>query len=501
VKRLKLTIVKNAFSNVLRGGAMALVAIVLPHFLTKLLDHDRFAAWALMLQVAAYANYLDFGLQTAIARFLAQAVERGDEEARDRLVSTALFFLCIAAVIAGTLLATVCIFVPQIFPQIPASLIGELRLGIAILGGSAALLLPFSIFTGILVGLHRNELPAEAVGGSRILGAILVLVAVRHTHSLAVLAACIAIPNLVGAVVQALMSRRLLPNLAVTWAKVSRQTGHELTRYCGTLVVWSVSMMMVSGLDLVIVGHADFARVGAYAVAALLATFLAGVNSAICSALLAPIAVLQQRAEVHRIQEIVRLATRTTSFADFAVAFASIFCGYPILRLWVGPVYASQAASILIILMFANAVRLVGNPTASALMATGQQRYGLFGGLSEGISNLICSIVGVIFFGAIGVAWGTMCGAIVSVIWIFAFILPKLHCKVIVRQEFLFEGFLRPLLCLLPIGAYAVFVMAVPAQAYRVPILGLMIAASGVFTYFWGGFRQATPAVVGEQPS
>ena len=75
--RVRATVIKNALANVMRGGATAVVSLVLPHFLVRSLDRDRFAAWSLMLQIAAYASYLDFGLQTAVARYVAHFTELG----------------------------------------------------------------------------------------------------------------------------------------------------------------------------------------------------------------------------------------------------------------------------------------------------------------------------------------------------------------------------------------------------------------------------------------
>jgi O-antigen/teichoic acid export membrane protein len=72
MRRIRFTIIKNALANLLRGGATAVVALGLPHFLTRSLDSNRFAAWCLVLQIAAYAGYFDFGLQTAVARYLAR---------------------------------------------------------------------------------------------------------------------------------------------------------------------------------------------------------------------------------------------------------------------------------------------------------------------------------------------------------------------------------------------------------------------------------------------
>ena len=184
MKRLGHTVIKNALANIVRGGASGMVAVVLPHFLTQALDHDRFAAWALMLQIAAFASYLDFGVQFAVARYLAQAIERDDDQQRDRLISTAFAMLAIAGVIALSVIGIVIFFLPRIFQGIPSALVGDLRLGLMFMAVSAALGLPMSTFTGVLVGLHRNEFPALAIGGTRILSALGVLVTVRYTHSL-----------------------------------------------------------------------------------------------------------------------------------------------------------------------------------------------------------------------------------------------------------------------------------------------------------------------------
>jgi hypothetical protein len=172
MKQIGAIVAKNASANLIRGGATAMVALALPHFLTRSLDHDRFAAWSLLLQLSAYTTYLDFGVQTAVARFLAGYIERGDGKHRDRLVCTALALLCLAAVLAVVVIVVVLWQLPNLFHGISSELMPEFRLAAAILGASVVLALPFSAFSGVLLGLHRNEYVAAAVGGSRLLGAV-----------------------------------------------------------------------------------------------------------------------------------------------------------------------------------------------------------------------------------------------------------------------------------------------------------------------------------------
>src|SRR5260370_35680474 len=99
-KKEKLVLLKNDAANVVRGGAAAVVAIILPPFLARLMPADSYGAWSLVLQLGAFVGYLDFGIQTAVGRFVARANEMGDPEHRDRIVSTSFAALTVAGIVA-----------------------------------------------------------------------------------------------------------------------------------------------------------------------------------------------------------------------------------------------------------------------------------------------------------------------------------------------------------------------------------------------------------------
>ena len=123
MKHFRWSIAKNATANIVRGGATALVAIILPHFLAHDLQPDRFAAWSLMLQIAAYASFLDFGLQATVARTIAQALELEQGERARRLFGTAFALLSGAALVAILLVAIVLVFAHTFFQGIPMGLL------------------------------------------------------------------------------------------------------------------------------------------------------------------------------------------------------------------------------------------------------------------------------------------------------------------------------------------------------------------------------------------
>jgi O-antigen/teichoic acid export membrane protein len=452
MKGFRFTTTKNAIANLVRGGATAAVAIALPRFLTRSLDMEHFAAWSLILQIAAYASYLDFGLQTAIARFVAQAAELEQKERQAKLVSTALILLSLAALIAFSIISIVIWQFPHLFAGVPAGLLPEFRRAALLLSLVACLLLPLSTYTGVLIGMHRNEIPALAIGGSRIAGALAVIVACRHTQSLTVLALCIGAPNLLGGLLQMAAVQRIILEGRARLRYISRGIGAELLRFCAGLTVWSFGMLLVSGLDVTIVGHVHFSAVGFYSVASMLITFFAGLTNSALGALLAPVAALHAREEKDRILHILFAATRMTLLANLSLTAAIFLFGGPMLQLWVGPIYAQSALPILKILAIAQTFRLMVAPYSVMLISTGEQSKAIPAAICEALVNLIASVLGIMVLGPIGVAWGTLAGAVCGVLWIILRTMSSVGAFRIVFSEFLANAVLPVSIPCLPLA-------------------------------------------------
>jgi len=163
---------KNAVANLGRGGAAAIVAVLLPPLLVRHMTPAAYAVWVLVLETAAYVGYLNFGLQTAIGRYVAYANERRDRQQRDAVFSTALVGLCAAALLALIFLAVAVFAAPKIFPGVPLKLVPQMRLALLLVGTSLAVGLPASSCNGVFIGIERYELPAMTVGGGRLLSAL-----------------------------------------------------------------------------------------------------------------------------------------------------------------------------------------------------------------------------------------------------------------------------------------------------------------------------------------
>jgi O-antigen/teichoic acid export membrane protein len=257
-----------------------------------------------------------------------------------------------------------------------------------------------------------------------------------------------------GWLIQYLIAKALLPGMRVAFSQITMPMVRELANYCYALTVFSFGMLLVSGIDVSIVGHFDFGAVGYYAVSVTLIAFFVGLNTSVISALMTPVAVLQARGELGRINDILSLTTCINTYANLLFTALVFLVGNVVLRVWVGLAYEQRALPILEILMLAQTIRMIGNPYSTVLAATGQQRYAISCAIAEGIGNLLCSLIGIVLLGPIGVAWGTLVGAVISVVWMLLITMRQARLIPIDRKMFLWTTTLKPLLFYIPIICY-----------------------------------------------
>jgi O-antigen/teichoic acid export membrane protein len=447
---------KNAVANLGRGSAAAVVALLLPPVLIRHMTPASYAVWVLVLQTAAYVGYLNFGLQTAIGRYVAYANEKKDIEQRDAIFSTALAGLFCAALFSLVCLAVATLAAPAIFPSVPAPLVPQMRLALLLVGFSMAVELPASACNGVFIGMERYEIPALTIGGARLFSALGVIAAALTGRSLVVMAAIIASTNLLSYLAQFLALRRIVPGLRFRLALLRRSTARELYGYCLGLTVMSFSMLLVTGLDLVLVGRFDFVAVAPYSVSAAMVTLISGLVYAVINVVMPHAAALHARENASDLGKLVITTTRLSVLLLILSGMPMLIYAGPILHLWIGQRYVASGTPLLVILIVANIIRLLGAPYAIVLVAAGQQNYIKVSPLSEGISNFIASIALGALLGGIGVALGTLLGSIVSVASHLWYSMPRTRGVInFSRRRFLLSGVLSPLLWTFPLLAAA----------------------------------------------
>jgi O-antigen/teichoic acid export membrane protein len=158
----------------LTNYAAKIVAVVLAFFLTPFVLHHlgaaRFSLWALVASIASYGSLLDFGIGTAVVKYVAE--HRAREEWHDaRMVLATALWLYTGLALLGILLSLgVAYWVTPRLPLSPADRNEAWWLGL-LLGSAAALSLPCSIPAAALKGANRFDVANLLSSSGALVGA------------------------------------------------------------------------------------------------------------------------------------------------------------------------------------------------------------------------------------------------------------------------------------------------------------------------------------------
>lgn len=439
----------NAFANLCRIGGSWISVMILPSVLVRYLDKQTYTTWILILQVGVYVSIFDNGIQSVVGRFVGRAVEVKDSDSMRRALSSAVCILSAAALIAslGMLIATWKL--KEIFRGITYSSLPSAQAGILIVGLSMAIILPTSTLAGAFLGLQKNKINATAAVAGKLIATVGIAYAAIDHQGIPAMALWFAAGNLFQGLFFLVAASRYKLYAFIDRAYMSSKSIHEFMRFSYAMFATQMGSILIMGLDIPIVASFDFHAAGYYAIAATSANMLSLPQGAIIGPLIPVAAGMGAvRSEVKMGLSLVRV-TRYANAVLCLIAFPLISGLYLILKIWVGNSYASHAYMLAVILIVAQFLRFLLLPYAAMGFSVGQQHKMLVSPMGEGVVNLTCSLIGALWLGAIGVALGTLIGAVVGVVLHFVNSMPRTNAIIFPRRQLLYEGIFRPIACLI----------------------------------------------------
>ena len=449
--------IKNAASNVIAGGGSAILAIVLPYFFVRIFNPAEFSLWVLILQLAAYLNYLNFGVQAALGRFVAHSLARNRVDECQEVLGAGLQILTALGALGMVLVAAVTPFLPVIFKAMDPALGSTAKITLLWVGGALALGLPFTAYSGVFWGMQRNDVAAVTTLFSKGTLAIGLIVTAYVSHGLVAVARAYFFLSLLGYIVTWATFRVMCPAWRSRLLNVTASVRRELISYCLSASAWTLAMLLTRGLDLTIVGIYDFTGVGAYGVGANVIALFVGVFTSITAPL------LQVFTKFHAREDQSNLAAALKSSSLLVTTLVLISASWMLLpsalifNHWVGSQMAAVGVPIFVVLIFANAVRLAGAPFSIYVLAVGLQRRVYLSPFVEGVTNLLASIILAKKFGAIGVAWGTMAGAVAGIATYYLYNFKRTVSGEPTSRDYFRSNLQTPFLVSLPMLAVLTF--------------------------------------------
>jgi O-antigen/teichoic acid export membrane protein len=341
----------NAGSNASVMLVKALVILPVTPIIVHHLGDTRNGIWLFISSITAYLTVGDFGVKSAIIRFVARYDAFRDHQSINRVINTSSAILsCMAAILlAITFLAA---WLWRLPASIPAELSAETR-GFFILSGiQMAVLLPIAVPQAALAGLGRFPLRNALSIVSLLLRQAAFVVVVLCGGGLVAVGVVLLANCALDYGMACWGLRRCFPAWTRSRRYVDRETlrtvcGYGIHVFAGDIayLVTAQSTPLIIGICLASAASNTYFGLGAS-----LKDYALSFLGMVVFVLVPAVSKWQAAGDHGAIRTLLIQATRCSLYFTLPIEFGLLALGYPFLALWMGPEYAAASYATLVAL-------------------------------------------------------------------------------------------------------------------------------------------------------
>lgn len=478
-------IIRNASWNIAAGFSSAILTVALPPFLIRMMLPEEFGAWSICLQIAGYVNILNLGLQVIMAKWIATADARNDKALQNVITNTIVLILTAVSVVGFVLCLLLAQNIGVVVPHAKADLVPKMKTTIELLGASFCLLLPATAFGAVFNGLRQNGSNAIVTIGAKLLTFASVIMAAHYNSSIDFISLAWFLANSLGALAFLIFWKSRIAGSRLSLSYFSPSTAKAVLKDSVGLTTWNLSMLLVSGLQIVLVGRLDYAALSAFSIAATLSMFVAGVLQAVATVVVPQSAHLIEHGKYAELKDTLSNMTILTGAISALTTLILVIGADIIIKGWAGQNFVTNSSTMLIILALSSAVRNTMLIYAMVSVGAGLQHRMLLPAVGEGLISFTCSLIFGKFFGAFGVCSGMFAGAIFGV---YFTVRQNIICAIIENFDmasFVKNDILRPNLFLIFVMAIFIFAHSKIHLDTTVVLGTLIFCLLGYLFYCW----------------
>lgn len=362
--------------------------------------------------ITGYYYFIDFGLASAVTRYVTMYIAKDDHENTNMVINTSLAIYCFMALLILLVTISVCYFA-HYFVTVPGDL-EIVRIVIIIMGITLALEFPFKAFAGIMGAYVRYDLLTYSHFFGLIFSTVLTVYYFLHGYGLIALATIGLVTSIMSNIIFYLIAKHLYKPMHLSKTHFKKSKIKELFSYSVWSFVMQIGEQMRYRIDsFVIAWFLSSSAVTHYSVGANFPLAVINLINRATNFLLPVFTRDYAEGNIREIQERLMFATKINAILATYGGGLLIIVGKPLIARWIGEEYI-DAYPVLVILTLGIIIESIQNPSNNVLMAISRHRYFACVNLVEGVSKLLLSIVLVQRYGIVGVGYGTVIPLLVS---------------------------------------------------------------------------------------
>lgn len=390
------------------------------------LGPEGYGLWVAVASVMGYSTLLDFGMNTAIAKYTAEFNAVGQPQMVNRLASTALVLYGRVAVV----LLAVSVGLAAVAPHavsVDEELVWPLRVTVVLMGCNAVLSLVGGVFGNIVYGLQRVDLWKTCALAHVVASALLTVALLRLGFGLVGIAAA----SVCATVMLVAVYRYTLQTIGHPFERTAEGVPPELRsdiyRYGGRTVVLGLTSRILYSTDAIVIAIAlGAASVGPYEIAYKICFLMTYLFSVISTTLFPRFSHLYALKDLEGARRLFLLVTWVSLAIVTPLILAVGYLGDAFISAWVGS-DNFVGLPTLVVLLAMSLLHGIGTPVGLMLQATGKNKILTYSEVTNAVLNISLSLILVRYYGVLGVALGTLIAHAITSTWL----MPLLACRYI----------------------------------------------------------------------
>jgi O-antigen/teichoic acid export membrane protein len=446
----KRQIIKNVGSSWFALGVNVVVGLALSPFIVHRLGDTAFGLWVIILSITGYYGLFDLGIGSSVIRFVSKYTATGEHEELAKIINTSLFTYSCIGLLCMLVTAVIASQVNRRF-SVPPELHSTAPWLLLIVGTAVALGFPFGVFGGFLEGLQRFYILNWTNIGAVLLRAVLIVYSLKHGQGIVAVALVTVGLPLLASIARGFIALHYCP-VPFGFKYVDRATFRRIANYSGiTFVIMIASQLKFKTDELVIGSMMSFAWVTYFNVGARIVDYAGMVVRNLSQIFVPMTSQSEARGEQDRLRKIFLLGNRVCAFTIFPICAVLVLLGKSVIEVWMGKKYVAESYPVLVIMILCCTLWWAQGASGRILLGMSKHKTWAIVTVSEGVANLILSIILVRYWGIVGDALGTAIPLTCSMV----FFMPHHLCKKldVHLRTFLYESYTLPFLLCMPLVA------------------------------------------------
>lgn len=397
---------KNAIANVIGTFGLIIIAFIMSPFLVNTLGDTKYGIWTIAVSFTGYMNLLDFGITSAVNKYVAEYNGSRDQQKINKIFSTAMILFCVMGVVIVLLSPIMADLVVSLI-NIDESLVSVVHLLIIIVSFDIGIFVIGGLYKGIFGGYQEYAVINYIQITSAIYKAVMFYLFLSNGFELISMGLVSITANLLSILIFYIVLRRMHPEVRFETRLFSKSSSSKIIHYSKYTFLAMFANQIIFYSDAFVIGYfMSAAAVTYYSIPWALSEYTKKISLAISQTYAPAISEKEAMGDLDHIKILYTNGVKYMIIISNLLSVGMLVLGGAFIAIWMGPKYRELCETVLIIL-FINQY-ILGPQLISYAVLKGlakQKRYSYMS-MVVSILNLILSIMLVQKWGIIGVAIG-----------------------------------------------------------------------------------------------